>query len=191
MANPILNQYITDYLTQVAGMLGAVSAFDIAQATSILCRARQLKSNVWLVGNGGSAATAAHFANDLLKMGRVNASAIPNDVPAITAFGNDEGWEDMFSNVLETVFDPADVLIAISCSGKSPNVVRAAQASLRLDGYLIVLTGPKTQENVLAALPASALVSVNHADIKVVEDCHLAVCHSIAGMLANGKAKND
>jgi D-sedoheptulose 7-phosphate isomerase len=180
------NQPITDYLTKTSAMLGAISVFDIARAVDILAKARMLKANVWLVGNGGSAATASHFANDLVKMARIKATSLADQTPTVLAYGNDNGWQNMFSDAMESLFAAGDVLIAISCSGRSKNVVNAARFALEMDGYLIVLTGEK-KENMLTALNTSAVISVNSDDIQVVEDCHLAVCHAIARMLAGEK----
>ena len=155
---------------------------SIACATNILRGARTDERRVWLAGNGGSAATASHFSNDLRKMCHIDATSLPNDISTILAYGNDEGWENMFSGAMEP-FNAGDVLIAISCSGASMNVIRAAWKAERRGGYIIALTGPVTKKNQLMLLAHPAIV-VNSLDIKVQEDLHLMICHSIAGVLA-------
>ena len=74
----------------------------------------------WVIGNGGSAATASHFANDLFKMGRLRAVPLADLTPLSTAYGNDHGWKSMYADPLKGLMGREDVLIAISCSGVFP-----------------------------------------------------------------------
>lgn len=171
----------TDYLDEVSKTLETTNAEGIDHAVSILRRAKE-HNHVFIVGNGGSAATASHLANDLVKMANIDARALTDAAPTILAYGNDNGWEQMFSDVLKTIFRANDVLIAISCSGRSKNVIEAAKVAEDLHGYLIVMTGPKAASPLATMLP-HALISIESSDIRMVEDCHLAVCHAIAGAL--------
>lgn len=176
------NQYKQD----VQAALDAVSGDKVQEAIELLRRAKFHSSNVWLVGNGGSAATASHFANDLLKMGGLHAIALPDILPTITAYGNDTGWGNMFSAPLLRLLLPQDVLIAISCSGNSPNVVEAVKLmrSHRLPALrTMVLTGSNFDCE-LTKLQPDVIIHVPFHDIRVQEDVHLAVCHAIAGALA-------
>jgi D-sedoheptulose 7-phosphate isomerase len=124
-----------------------------------------------------------HFANDLQKMCGISATALPAQIPTILAYGNDDGWENMFSNAMDA-FRPGDVLVAISCSGSSPNVVNAAILALRKEGKVIAMTGPTGNGNKLAKLPVTLIVAQSF-DIKVMEDVHSVVCHAIAGAIAD------
>lgn len=179
---------ILDYLNEVSTMLGAVSIFDIHRAVELLQEAGKRGSRIWIVGNGGSAATAAHFANDLCKAALLDARALVNDIPLITAYGNDDGWENMFSHILDVAFKEDDVLVAISYSGRSRNVINAGLSALKRKGHLIILTGEK-KENPLSSLPACAIITVNTDNIRVAEDCHMAICHAITGELRHHEAK--
>lgn len=152
---------------------------EVGKAVSVLKKARSDGVMVWLIGNGGSAATAAHFANDLVKMGKVRAIALPSLVPIVTAYGNDHGWGNMFVDPLYSLWTPEDVLVAISCSGNSKNVVRAAEMFEKV----IVLTGEKLKGNNLLQMGASATICAMHEDITIQEDVHSAVCHAIAKAL--------
>lgn len=155
---------------------------EIENAVATLKRAKEAQATVWLVGNGGSAATASHFANDLLKVCEIDAVAVADMVPSVLAFGNDNGWENMFSGVLEQTMKYDDVLVAISCGGESQNVLTAAEL-FRKDN-LIILTGDDF-ESTLGLIKASAKVFVPHSEIRIQEDTHLAVCHAIVGALRN------
>jgi D-sedoheptulose 7-phosphate isomerase len=176
-------QYFTDYFKLVESAVKEIPYDLVAAATDILARSRQLGQRVWIVGNGGSAATAMHFANDLQKMCGLDVIALPSNIPTILAYGNDDGWENMFSHALQSSFSVGDILVAISCSGTSKNVVNAAKAALKKDGKLISITGPKTPKNDLAAM-RGVVISVDVLDIKAQEDIHMIICHSIAGAIA-------
>lgn len=177
-------EWATNYLRTVQEAIGLVDPQQVGLAVEAIWLARSVNGTIWIVGNGGSAATASHFANDLRKMGRVKAIALADMVPVITAYGNDHGWDKMYSHPLAEAMEREDILVAISCGGNSPNVLDAA----RLLGAerLIVMTGRAGFHNGLSNLPAHALITVDCDDIRVQEDVHLAVCHSIAGILRGG-----
>jgi D-sedoheptulose 7-phosphate isomerase len=165
-----------EHFTELSAALFSIDREEVHKAVTLLKTAQERGNFVWIVGNGGSAATAEHFANDLVKMCRVRAIAIPAQTPTVTAYGNDDGWGDMFLHALDVFQSPDDVLVAISCSGRSENVVRTAKGIQNL----IVMTGGEYQDNELARLPAAACIGVSHEDITIVEDIHLAICHCIA-----------
>lgn len=141
------------------------------------------RSTVWIAGNGGSAATASHFANDLSKMCGINAISISDQTPTILAYGNDNGWEFMFSDCLSKRMQPGDILVAISCSGRSPNILNAAQETIRRHGKVIALTGME-RDNMLVAMQPDQYICIDSPDIKIQEDIHMVMCHAIAGALA-------
>jgi D-sedoheptulose 7-phosphate isomerase len=172
---------VQGYFAKVTAALATVPDHSIWRAVNLLQEVRERGSTVWIVGNGGSAATASHFANDLRKMCMIKAIALPDLTPTVTAYGNDDGWENMFSHPLAVFHAPGDVLVAISCSGASPNVLQAAR--IMAEGNLIVLTGEMHWNNTLVGYPAAAVIGVDSQDIRVVEDVHLAICHCIAGVL--------
>lgn len=170
-----------DYLDEVSKTLETTNTEGIEHAVSILRRAKEGHDRVFIVGNGGSAATASHFANDLVKMAGIDARALSDAAPIILAYGNDNGWERMFSDAIKQIFMAKDVLIAISYSGRSRNVINAAIEAQK-HGYLIVMTGPR-KSSLLADMLPHALIAIESPDIRVAEDCHLAICHAIAGAL--------
>jgi D-sedoheptulose 7-phosphate isomerase len=172
-----------EHFTELSAVLFSIDHDEVHKAITLLKTAQERGSFVWIVGNGGSAATAEHFANDLVKMCRIRAIAIPAQTPTVTAYGNDDGWGDMFLHALDVFQSPDDVLVTISCSGRSENVVRTAKGIRNL----IVLTGEMSQDNELARLPAAACISIPHEDITIVEDIHLAICHCIAKALRYDK----
>lgn len=107
-------------------------------------------ARVFLIGNGASQAMSSHYAADLTKNGMVPALAL-SDAAMITCFSNDYSYEDAIVEMLKRHFGPNDILLAISSSGRSPNVVRAAEFVRGKDRPVIALTGFK-DENPLRKL---------------------------------------
>lgn len=175
----MFNSYRTDVETALRG----VPITFVEEAVNILRQARVNERAVYIMGNGGSAATANHFANDLVKMCGMRAFSILDMTSLITAYGNDEGWENMFRETLTRLMRPQDVLISISCSGNSANVVEAARMvrDRNIVGNSIALIGADRKCE-LAQL-ADVVIDVPFKDIRVQEDCHMMICHAIVGML--------
>lgn len=179
----------TQYRTDIETALRGISGESVQKVVSLLGSCRKQNAATYILGNGGSAATASHFANDLVKMCGIRAYSLPDMVSGVLAYGNDHGWENMFADLLGRILQPYDVVVGISCSGRSRNVVEALKLArdynlpgLRTAGLIGAnLACP------LALVPPDALVSVPYKDIKVQEDCHLIICHSIAGALSDGR----
>lgn len=155
---------------------------DVDKVEDIVERLKEAKkadATVFLLGNGGSAATASHAANDLLKTGKVRAICLSDMTPTTLAYGNDNGWENMFRHPLMGLVKEKDVILGISCSGNSPNVVQVAEFALKKYDF-IAITGDKGGK---LAKMADICLKIPHKDIRVQEDAHLAVFHAISGAL--------
>jgi D-sedoheptulose 7-phosphate isomerase len=137
---------------------------------------------IFVIGNGGSAATASHFACDLGKGTRrdgpptFHVVSLTDNVPLLTAWANDSGYEHVFSEQLTPLARPGDLLVAISASGNSPNVVAAIDAAQSCGMAVVGLTGRSGGR--LAHL-ADVVVNVPSDRIEIVEDAHLVVVHSL------------
>lgn len=176
---------VQEYFRSVAETLASMGDHALWQAANLLTEVRIRNGTVWIVGNGGSAATASHFANDLRKMCNIKAISVPDLTPTVTAYGNDDGWDRMYSNPLALFHSVGDILVAISCSGGSQNVLRAA--AMIGEDNLIVVTGRDNWRNQLAKFPCRSLIKVPTDDIRVVEDVHMVVCHAIAGIIRENR----
>src|SRR6266852_2397145 len=112
-------------------MVQAISLPHIEAVLRVLEEAYRNGHRIFIMGNGGSAATASHFALDLAKntimpgVPRLKAISLPDHVPLITAWSNDIAYEHIFSEQLANVIEPGDLVIGISTSGNSPNVINA------------------------------------------------------------------
>ena len=107
---------------------------DIEKFTKVLLESRERASSVFFIGNGGSAATASHFANDIAIGTRTDekpfrAISLCDNQAVITAIANDDGYEEIFSQQLQVLLKKQDVVIAISASGNSPNLIRAIETA--------------------------------------------------------------
>ena len=133
---------------------------------------------VIFIGNGGSAAIASHMAGDISKNGGVRAIAF-NDASALTMLGNDFGYEFVFSKQLEFYGFSGDILVAISSSGGSLNILNGAQKALEKEIKLFTFTGMvKTAQNKLRTMGEINFV-VPCTDYGIVEIAHLSLIHSI------------
>jgi len=132
-------------------------------------------------GNGGSAAEAQHLTGELLGRFReerrpLPAIALSADSSAVTAIANDYGLEELFARQVQAYGRRGDVLVALSASGTSPNVIAAAKAGLDLGVTVWAMTGPAP--NPLAALSDSA-VAVDAPTVATVQEIHLSLVHAL------------
>jgi D-sedoheptulose 7-phosphate isomerase len=135
------------YLTELAEMVSQMPRDKIWDVIQVLMDAWRKGSRVFILGNGGSAATASHMANDLNKytivpgQRRFRALALSDNVPLMTAWGNDTSYDNIFVEQMLNFWEPGDVAIGISGSGNSPNVIKAMRAAQELGGTTIGFTG--------------------------------------------------
>lgn len=148
------------------------------QAFSVLFRkaldARQRNSTIFLIGNGASSSMAGHVAADLAKNGNLRTWAF-NDPSLLTAVGNDNGYENIFSLPLRRLGDSGDMLIAISSSGNSPNIIKAAQDATEL-GIDVITFSAMQAENQLRKM-GSLNFYVPATTYGHAESAHAALLH--------------
>ncbi len=152
----------------------------IMQAFDLLRELRGRKGSLYLVGNGGSAAVASHSVTDFLNVARLRATTL-HDSSLITCMANDYGYENAFSRILATLAQPGDALIAISSSGKSPNICNAAAKVRDLGGNVITLSG-FAFDNSLRGL-GDLNIWLDSRDYGMVEIGHQFILHNIADQL--------
>lgn len=166
-------------------LLQAIESIDlekVGRAIEILSQARADRRRVFVCGNGGSASTASHFATDLVKgasygrSSRFRILALTDSLPTITAYSNDVSYECVFVEQLKNFAEPGDVVIAISSSGNSPNVLRAVEYGNSLGCRTIALTG---REGGRLGPLAHLEIQVAHPHTGRIEDIHMMVLHMI------------
>ena len=174
--------FIQDYISTLQFTMAQLPGQLIADVVDLLQRARMKGSQVFILGNGGSASTASHFACDLAKNTRqeglphFRVIGLTDNMAMFSALANDGGYENVFSEQLASLVRPGDIVIAISASGNSKNVINAAATAHRFDATVIGFTG--FDGGRLAQL-ANINIQVNSNIIEHVEDIHLMLEHLI------------
>lgn len=173
------------HFQEVEDAMYQVKLDDIQKLTSVLQVVKKSDGVVYTFGNGGSHATALHFTNDLMKIVKLRSVCVGEISAAMLAFGNDEGWDDMFAAPLMRMLKPGDGVVAFTCSGNSRNVIEGLKVA-EAHGHLAAgLTG-NSIESEINGLNLDALVHVPAKDIRVQEDVHLMICHAVVRMMSGG-----
>lgn len=176
--------------------LRSISLEEVERVTALIHDAFVRDAQILLAGNGGSAALASHFACDLAKTAlgprpeaaprRIRAVAITDNVPLITAWANDVHYESIFSEQVRALGRPADLLIAISASGSSPNIIAALIAAGETGMQRVGLLG---FDGGLAKGLVEAHVLASSHDYGHVEIAHSMITHLIAQQLRERLAR--
>jgi D-sedoheptulose 7-phosphate isomerase len=171
---------LSDYLTATAVTSASGAAVDLAEAVNqVVAQARRTHAagnKLIFVGNGGSAAVASHMATDYSKNGDIRSIAL-NDSSMLTCLGNDLGYERIFSKQLELYARPDDFVIAISSSGRSPNILNAVKAARAAKCGVVTFSG-FTPDNPLRSL-GDLNFYVASDRYGFVEIGHLTLCHAV------------
>lgn len=171
-----IRQYLDRLLTTLSGM----PVDSIASLSEMLYRAYSDGKQVFVLGNGGSASTASHMAADLGKntigpnMRRFRIMSLNDNIPLLTALSNDLGYENVFAEQLQNLIQPGDMLIALTGSGNSLNVVRAVEYARSRSAQVAALLG--CGGGSVAEL-ADLSVLIDSGDYGVIEDAHVVVNH--------------
>jgi D-sedoheptulose 7-phosphate isomerase len=175
-----------DYISDLQLVLNQLPIDLIEQIIHILHDARLKKRHVFIMGNGGSASTATHFACDLGKNTRLKgmpdfrAICLSDNMALMSAYANDEGYENVFSQQLSSLLQPGDIVIGISTSGNSPNVIKAIKLAIDTGARTIGFTGARGGQ--LGQL-VDLNIFVPCDNIAQVEDVHLMLEHMICEAL--------
>jgi len=179
---------ISDYLLKIASVCGSIETEQIERLVEILYEAYKKEKQVFIFGNGGSAATASHFCEDLGKgtlrkasdKGRFKVISLATNIPYILAWANDEGYESIFEQQLRNLGNGGDVVIGMSGSGRSENVLRAIEYANSHGMVTVGMTGFDGGE---LARRVSHEVHVPSFDIGMVENFHLVITHLVVQCL--------
>ena len=174
------------YLAELAEALGEVPESALGAALEMLLEVRAAGRRVYVLGNGGSAATASHLVCDLVKTARVpglapvRAFALADNAPLLTAWANDAEYARCFAEQVEALAEPGDLIVAISASGNSPNVLEALHVARERGARTIALVG---FDGGRAAGLADLALHVPRGHYGLVEDAHMAIGHALTAAL--------
>lgn len=173
---------IRAYLDQVSSLVLQIPPGDIERITGIILDAYRAGRKVFVFGNGGGSATSAHFVCDLAKgtahpgRPRLKALSLSENMPLLTAWANDTDYTNTFGEQLRNLVEPGDVVMGLSGSGMSPNVINAFKVANEAGATSVLLSGYTGGE---AVRVASESLVVPSEDMQQIEDVHLILAHII------------
>jgi len=175
------------YLEYISKVLNEISPVEVGIFVNSLLDARRRGCTIFFAGNGGSAATCSHFANDLAigtnsYQRPFRALALTDNVAIITAIGNDFGYEDIFWRQLQVLGHAGDIIVGISASGNSPNLLRCFEVAKEMDIKTIALTAFDGGKMRLFA-DEGIHVSTGMKEYGPAEDAHMILDHLVASYL--------
>ena len=182
-----INDYSKSYINYLTSVLNSISLADIKKFVEVLLEARERESSIFFIGNGGSAATASHFANDIGIGTRTyekpfRAISLCDNQAVITAIANDDGYKKIFSQQLQVLLKKQDVVVAISASGNSPNLLEAIDTAKKMNTITVGISafdGGKMKEMVDVSLH----VPTEKGEYGPAEDAHMVLDHLVSNYL--------
>ena len=185
-----IQQFAKRYFTYLYKLLSELEPGEIETFAGEMEKARKMHNTIFVAGNGGSACTASHMANDfgvdIMRKGKTDLPfrvlAITDNTPVMLAIANDEGYDNLFVNQLRVHYRTGDKLVAISASGNSPNVIAAAEWVKNRGGVVMSLVGfdgGKLKEISDVVIHTKS----DKGEYGPVEDIHMIVSHLLSNWL--------
>ena len=171
---------VNQYFTALKAVINDFPIDDLLTFLEVIESAREEEHAIFICGNGGSWATAAHMVCDFGKntrmpdAKRIKVIGLGDNIPSLTAYANDEGYDRIFAETLISLMAPGDVLIAISGSGNSPNVLRAVESAHELGGTTLGLTGFSGGE---LKVKVDHCLVIPSDSMEMIEDFHMIIDH--------------
>ena len=179
---------IENYINEHQKILSKINKNQLQKIIDLIYEAHLKGRKIFTCGNGGSASTASHMITDWNKMTTMATQkkfygfSLTDNVGLITAYANDTNYENVFKGQLESVMDKDDILIAVSGSGNSKNLINAVNFANKIGGFTIGIVGYDGGE--LKKI-AKENVLVPSFDMQICEDIHLIICHMVMKKLTN------
>lgn len=177
-----MNRWITDFIKAQKAALDSIPADAVAQLIKTFQKALAEDRQIFVFGNGGSAMNASHFATDLGKGAsdkvgrRFRVISLNDNVAWMTALGNDYAYDEIFARQLMNYAKPGDIVLALSVSGNSPNVVKALEWARANKVHTIALVGGKRGR--MAEIADTSIV-IDSTHYGRVEDAQMGICHML------------
>jgi D-sedoheptulose 7-phosphate isomerase len=182
VSSPARVETLERHIAEVRDVLGRIPVDAVRVVVDMILEVHDAGRHIYVLGNGGSASTASHFACDLSKATivdgrqRLRVTALTDNVALLTAWANDTTYEEVFAEQVRNLVSPGDLVIVITASGDSPNVLAAIKAACRLGAKTVGLVG---FAGGAARSMVDAVIHVPSESYGVVEDCHLVLEHAI------------
>lgn len=186
-SNNGIKEFASEYVKYVNSVIQGIANSKIDEFVSVILNAREKQSTIYFIGNGGSASTASHFANDISIGTREHikpfrAISLCDNQAITTAIANDDGFDYIFSDQLSVLIKKEDVLVAISASGNSINLINAVAKAKELGATSVGITsfdGGKLKKIV----DVSIHIPTGNGEYGPAEDSHLVIDHLVSNYL--------
>ena len=184
---------INNYLDRLKICLDRLDRNEIEEFINVMLNARDYKKNIYIIGNGGSAATASHFCCDFNKGmsygkdKKFRMICLNDNVATMMAYANDISYENIFVEPLQNFMNEGDIVIGISGSGNSQNILRAIEWANSHGGITVGFTG---YDGGKLRNIAKYSINTNINDMQITEDVHMAICHMIYNLLVTQKIED-
>lgn len=175
----VKRDFFKEYIFNLCDTVIRSDRKDFDKIVETLIELKKKNKCLYVCGNGGSASTASHTQNDFVKAGGMRAISL-TDISLLTAYSNDDSYEKCFANMLNKMMLTGDVLLCMSVSGTSPNIVEAARFCKDRGNKVIALTGRLKNNGIRLS---DMGIAIDSTDYKLVEDAHLMICHRLVAAL--------
>lgn len=184
-----MREIITNYLDSLKKAISEIDIAAVENLIAILKNAKDRNSTVYIMGNGGSSATASHFVCDIAKgiesgEKRFKVICLNDNFASVTAYANDMSYDEIFSEQLKIFAQPDDVVIGISSSGNSKNILKAIEYANSRNCITVGLTGSNGGE-LKKISQHSFHIETKKNELQIAEDLQLSVIHIIMKVLQN------
>lgn len=195
---PILH-FIDSYFQEIIKCIVLMDKVSLEKMIELVLDAYKNDKNIYIIGNGGAASTASHIACDLGKgtlsrvydqnEKRLRVLSLTDNVALLTAYANDLSYDDIFTQQLRNLIRRDDIVLAISGSGNTKNILNAVSYAKKIGAKTIGLTGFNTEGKLsqIADLP----IVVNTSHYGPLEDIHMMIGHLVSSCVAHIKRKNE
>lgn len=190
-----MGNFFEEYKSRLLEAVKSINSAEMDQLVDILDDINSKNGRIYVIGNGGSAATSMHMVNDLdtgLRRRDLNAFdmvSLSDNISSVTALGNDVGFENIFYYQLKNKIRKNDLLVVISCSGNSNNLIKAVNYALENGVYVVGITGfdgGKLKE----ITNLSIHINSNKGEYALVEDLHMILSHMLYSYYLNRKEES-
>jgi D-sedoheptulose 7-phosphate isomerase len=181
-------KFLINYIDDIRGQLDLIENYskNILEIIKIIKKLKNTNKKVIIYGNGGSASTASHFSTDLTKNARIKCINF-NESNLITCFSNDYGFENFVSQALKEYSSKGDIVILISVSGESKNLLNAANYCKKNKIKLITLTGKNKKNSLIKKNFNGKNIFINSKSYNIVEICHHIILLTIIDCIIGKK----
>ena len=175
--------FVQDYKTELLKAIDAIDTAKVNEVIDLFKQARNEGRHIFTCGNGGSASTASHFVCDVVKGAsykrdsKFRVTSLCDNMATMLAYANDVTYDAVFVEQLKNFAKPGDILMGISGSGNSPNVIQAFEYANSIGCHTVALTG---REGGKLGPLAKVHLNVGVPHMGRIEDAHMVVCHMIA-----------